>query len=313
MKRLPPLAALRAFECAARHLSFRQAAAELGVTPTAISHQIRLLEEDCGQILFRRRPRPLSLTAAGEQLFPVLRDGFDRFVDAFAAIRVGSARGQLRITATNAFAARRLVPRLPSWRQLYPRLRLDIAGTDTLLSLKAGEADVAIRYARTPPSDGNWIELERDTFLVVGAPALVGRSRRMRSPTELSRFPLIDAEWLPTDREAPTWPHWAKVARERGRQFPVVAGDTALVFREELHAIEAVISGQGIALCSDVLIERELANGTLLQLSDITLPGYGFYVVWRSGHRKEPAINAFATWLRSDVRSARGVGPLGRS
>jgi len=90
MRRLPPLASLRAFEAAARHLSFKKAALELGVTPTAVSHQIRLLEESCGQPLFQRRPRPLSLTGAGERLFPVLRNGFDTFVMAIASVSEGA-------------------------------------------------------------------------------------------------------------------------------------------------------------------------------------------------------------------------------
>jgi LysR family transcriptional regulator, glycine cleavage system transcriptional activator len=87
MKKLPPLVELRAFDAAARHLSFKKAAAELGVTPTAISHQIRLLERYCGQALFRRRPRPLSLTEAGARLFPVIRDGLVTFAAAIAAVK----------------------------------------------------------------------------------------------------------------------------------------------------------------------------------------------------------------------------------
>src|SRR3954464_7999911 len=120
MRKLPPLTELRAFEAAARHLSFKMAADQLHVTPTAVSHQIKLLERHCGRLLFRRRPRPLRLTSAGEQLFPVLRDGFETFRDALAAVRSGAAGGRLRITATNAFAARWLVPRLPNWRVAYP-------------------------------------------------------------------------------------------------------------------------------------------------------------------------------------------------
>src|SRR5581483_9222147 len=116
MLKLPPLTELRAFEAAARHLSFKDAANELGVTPTAISHQIRLLEQYCGQPLFRRRPRPMTLTAAGERLFPVIRDGLAKFAIALSSVR-GDKRTPLRVTATNAFAGRWLVPRLPSWRK----------------------------------------------------------------------------------------------------------------------------------------------------------------------------------------------------
>ena len=299
MKRLPPLTELRAFEAAARHLSFQAAAGELGVTPTAISHQIRLLEEHCGQKLFRRRPRPLSLTAAGEQLFPVLRDGFADFSDALASIRDGAAARPLRVTATNAFAARWLVPQLPRWRRAHPDLPLDIAGTDAVLRLEANEADVAIRYARTSPKDGASLELLRDRFHVIGAPCLVGRSRKPRDPATLARLPLIEAEWSPADRLAPTWARWEAVARETHRKLPSLAGRIALRFREELHAIDAVIAGQGIALLSDVLVGRELADGTLVRLSEIVLPGYGFYAVWRPEHRRATAIAAFTTWLQA--------------
>src|ERR1700753_4435984 len=105
MRKLPPLGSLRAFEAAARHMSFREAAQELGVTPTEISHQIRTLEEICGQPLFRRRPRPLELTRAGERLFPVMRSGFDTFANAIAAASARARHPRLRVTSPNAFAS----------------------------------------------------------------------------------------------------------------------------------------------------------------------------------------------------------------
>ncbi len=216
MRNLPPLTELRAFEAAARHLSFKLAAAELGVTPTAISHQIKLLERHCGQPLFRRRPRPLALTFAGEQLFPVIRDGLESFGEALSTVRAGGASGRLRITATNAFAARWLVPRLPRWRAAHPRLKLDIVGTDSVLDLKAGETDIAIRYAVKPPIDGVATEVIRDTFHVVASSKLVGTARRMLSPAELARLPLIEAEWPPSDLNAPNWRRWTPTLQVPG-------------------------------------------------------------------------------------------------
>lgn len=299
MRPLPPLLGLRAFEAAARHLSFKAAAAELGVTPTAISHQIRSLEQYCGQPLFRREPRPMSLTWAGEQLFPVMRDGFDIFSETLTAIRSGSATGRLRITTTNAFAARWLVPRLPLWRQAHPGLRLDIVGTDAVLNLRAGETDVAIRYAREKPADATSVELFRDTYRVVASPSLIGRARKSLSPRDLARFPLIEAEWPPTAIGAPNWRHWEAAARKLGHEVPTLAGSAGLSFREELHAIEAVLAGQGLAVCSDVLVGRELRDGTLRQLTDITLPGYGFYVAYRADHPKTRLIKTFLAWVRA--------------
>ena len=299
MRRLPPLTELRAFEAAARHLSFKVAAAELHVTPTAISHQIKLLERHCGRVLFRRQPRPLKLTPAGERLFPIIRDGFEAFADALATVRAGATAGHLRITATNAFAARWLVPRLQNWRASYPRLKLDILGTDAVLDLKAGEADIAIRYARKPPLDNPCRELMRDTFLVVASPKLVGDLGKSLSPAELADFPLIEIEWPTTDPNAPSWQQWQTMARRRSRNVPDLAGLPGLAFREELHAIEAAISGQGIVICSDILIGPELASGALVQVSKLKLPGYGFYVVHRAEHAKLASVDTFIAWVRA--------------
>lgn len=148
MSLLPPLVELRAFEAAARHLNFRKTAAELGVTPTAISHQIRLMERYCGCALFRRRPRPLVLTEDGARLFPVIRDGLEAFAGVLASVRRDAGRQPLRITTTNAFASRWRVSRLPLWRALHPDAPLEVIGTDGVLDLHSGDADVAIRYAR---------------------------------------------------------------------------------------------------------------------------------------------------------------------
>lgn len=301
MQRLPPLTELRAFECAARHLSFKSAADELGVTPTAISHQIKLLEQFCGRTLFRRRPRPLALTEAGEKLFPVIRDGFERFAEALQQVRQSTASTRLRITTTNAFAARWLLPRLPSWRRAHPAINLDIVGTDAVLNLKSGDADLAIRYAQKPPQDGPSTLLVRDQFLVVASPLLVDKANRRLTPQELARFPLIAAEWPASDAHAPNWARWSDAARKRYKKVPDFSALATVSFREELHAIEAAIAGQGIAICSDVLVGPELKSGALLQVSPLTLSGYGFYAVHRAGHPKLKAIQAAVSWAKSQV------------
>jgi LysR family transcriptional regulator, glycine cleavage system transcriptional activator len=299
MRKLPPLTELRAFEAAARHLSFKSAAAELGVTPTAISHQIKLLEQHCGRLLFRRHPRPLTLTSAGKQLFPVVREGLGRFADALSDIRSGRTGEHLRITATNAFAARWLLPRLPRWRAAHPRLKLDIVGTDAVLDLDVGEIDVAIRYSLTPPREAHSVELARDTFYVVASPKLLGRSVGKLRLADLTKLPLIEAGWPSADMHAPTWRRWQRTAFPRSkRDFGSLA---SLRFHEELHAIEAAVAGQGVAICSNVLVAAELAKGELVSVSPVTLSGYGFYIVYRPGHPKTPAIRKFVAWAQGSV------------
>src|SRR3979409_2446808 len=224
MRKLPPLTGLRAFEAAARCLSFRLAAAGPGVGPPALSHQSGLLEAYCGQPLFRRQPRPVALTWAGQQLFPVVRDGLESFTDAINGVRAGGTGARLRVTATNAFAARWLVPRLPKWRETHPRLKLDIVGTDVVLSLKTGETDISISYVRSAPTEGPSVELARDTFLVVASPKLVGTSRKPLKPVELGQFPLIEAGWPASDTEAPTWRQWETGARKHPTHVPHLSG-----------------------------------------------------------------------------------------
>ena len=164
MRNQPPLASLRAFEAAARRLSFKAAADELHVTATAISHQIRVLESYCGEALFQRLPRPLSLTPAGTRLYPAVREGFDRFAEGLSQTKARNF-GRLRVTATNAFAARCLMPRIPAWRQLANDITLMIIGTDDVLDLGADASDLAIRYARKAPVDGVVSDLSRDSLV----------------------------------------------------------------------------------------------------------------------------------------------------
>jgi LysR family glycine cleavage system transcriptional activator len=300
MRKLPPLGSLRAFEAAARRLSFREAAIELGVTPTAISHQIRLLEDICGQPLFRRRPRPLVLTGAGQQLFPVLRNSFDGFATAIASISEDVSQRLLRVTSPNAFASRWLVPRLSKWREKHPTIPLEIIGTDAVLDLRAGNADVAIRYARRMPPELAAQELFRDTFFPVCSPKLLTKGARpIERAADVLHYPLIHFDWMNGDREAPTWARWLATARSIDPGIPHTNQAWDLSFREELHAIDAVAAGQGIAICSDVVVSRELESGALIKAHDLSLPGYGFYLVYVPNLPQQPNIESFSAWVRS--------------
>src|SRR5205823_10399345 len=136
-------------------------------------HQIRLLENALAHPLFRRRPRPLTLTRAGTALFPVIRNGFDAFADSIAKLRGESAPPRLRVTTTNAFAARWLLPRLPLWRAAHPEIVMEVIGTDAVIDVIRGDADVAVRYAFAPPVGMVATELLRDRFWPVASPDLL--------------------------------------------------------------------------------------------------------------------------------------------
>ena len=297
MRKLPPLRSLQAFEAAARLGSFKSAAAELHVTPTAISHQVRLLERTCGHRLFQRHPKPLELTVEGTRLYPGLRDGFDLLVSAVASIGETGAPAPLRVTSPNAFASRWLVPRLPNWRERYPEIPLEIIGTDAVLDLRSGDADVAIRYARTMPSGFVVREICRDTYFPVCSPALLAKDGLdIARASDLLRFPLIHFDWMTRDPQAPTWRQWLATA---GLIDPsLTTGKTwVLSFREEIHAIDAVVAGQGIAICSNVVVGHELKSGALVQAHPLSLPGYGFYLVASARNVRRAEVEAFAAWM----------------
>jgi LysR family glycine cleavage system transcriptional activator len=299
MRKLPPLRALHAFEAAARHHSFAAAANELGVTPTAISHQIRQLEEACGVKLFQRRPRPLLLTSAGARLYPALRNGFDALATAMALLAEEDAQTPLRVTSPNAFASKWLVPRLPKWREENLTVALEIIGTDAVLDVRAGATDVAIRYARKPPLDLMAHEVFRDTFVPVCSPRLLEQHGPIERAADLLRFPLIHYDWINSDPDAPTWRQWLAVARSIDPDFNPLEKAWDLSFSEELHAIDAVIGGQGVAICSDVVVSNELRSGQLVKAHPLALPGYGFYLVSMPHSPQALVIEAFSTWMRA--------------
>ena len=296
MRRLPPLSALRAFEVAARRLSFKDAAEELGLTPTAISHHVRVLEDHCGVKLFRRRPRPLALTRAGETLLPGLRTGFDTFAAAMSSIGPARNDAPLRITSTNAFGSRWLVPRLGGSRADHPDVPLSVIGTDRIV--EPDEADLAIRYTRCPPPHAAR-ELFRDRHYPVCSPSLVEGREPIASPAGLGQYPLIQYDWFANDRLSPNWKRWFEAACGEPQPWTI-----AFTFREETHAIEAALAGQGVTLCSDVVVADELASGALVKAFDFGLPGYAFYPVFTPDHPRRKTLEAFVHWLRGMAAGA---------
>jgi LysR family glycine cleavage system transcriptional activator len=291
MRRLPPLAALRAFEAAARHLSFKRAAAELAVTPTAISHQIRLLEDQIGLKLFERRPRLLLLTPEGQRLYPVLRDGFDAFAKAIAGLNTRRSRTVVTLSATRAFTSRWLVPRTTSFAAAHPGMDLRLHAADEPVDFRGAAVDVAIRYGRGSFPGLKAEELFRDEFAPVASPHL-----GLREPSDLRRQTLIHFEWYRTDRETPTWPRW--LARAGMRELEPKA---ELVFTDESHAIQAAIAGQGVALLDLMLVADELASGALVQPFGPVLPGYRCFLVYPEAATESERIAAVRSWLRSEL------------
>lgn len=288
MRRLPPLGALRAFEAAARHESFKRAAEELGVTPTAISHQIRLLEADVGAPLFARRVRRVVLTSEGRLLRPGIQSAFETMIEAVAALR-RPVRRQATLSATFAFTARLLVPRVATFRERFPDLDLRLHASDDPADLSAGVADAAIRYGSGHYPGLAAVALFRDRFGPVCDPSI-----GVRSPGDLARATLIHFEWGAAARkqDAPTWQLWAE--RAGLATFDTRAGIT---FSDEASAIRAAIAGQGVALVSYALVAVELETGALVSPFGPSLEGLCYDFVFPHKAESKASVVALRDWV----------------
>ena len=297
---LPPLNALRAFEAAARHLSFTRAAAELNVTPAAVGHQVKALEDLLGVRLFRRLTRALRLTEAGQAALPALVDGFDRLAEAADAMRAHGDSGVLTISVCPSFGAMWLVPRLERFRILHPEIEIRIDGTDRLVDLTRDEADVALRYG---PGGYEGVRVDwlfNRVNTPVCSPALLEGAHPLRAPDDLRHHSLLHVEWK--EAEA-SWRMWllaaglADIDPTRGPRFTM-----------EAMAVQAALDGHGVALVSNVLVADELAAGRLVSPFDPGLSkpmSFSHYLLTPKDGDSRPKITAFRDWMLEETRELR--------
>ena len=295
MRRLPSLPALRAFEAAARHLSFKRAGEELHVTPTAISHQVRLLEDTLGIRLFERRARQVVMTAEAQSLFPVLRDGFDAFARALDAIASRAARTSVTVTATTAFTAKWLVPRVAAFHAVRPDVDLKLLATEEVVDLGAGTVDIALRYGRVTDPDLVAEPLMVDRYAPVASPRL-----RLAKRSDLKSATLLHFDWRSNNPNRPNWPRWLHAAGLKG-----VDGEAGLRFSDESHAIQAAVAGHGVGLLSSALVADELGTGTLVMPFGPEIDGFTCYLVHSTKRPLSEAAIAARAWLLSELRSYR--------
>ncbi len=292
-RRLPPLLALRAFEAAAAHRSFQRAAHELSVTPSAISHQVRALEDTLGQPLFRRLTRQLALTPAGQRLFDDLRTGFDLLEAGVEKLRRPPASKAVTLTTNTAFAARWVLPRMDAFRRACPGVELRLHASDTVVDLARGDADIAIRSGR-----GDWPglvarELMRERYAPLCSPML-----GLKRVADLPRHQLIHCDWQPHALAPALWPRWfreAGIAPPRGRAMK----SPGLSFSDETHAMLAALGGHGVALLSLTLAAEEIASGALVQPFGPALDTGSYFLAVARGREDEPAIRAVWEWIAS--------------
>lgn len=304
-RRLPPLNALRAFEAAARHLSFSKAAEELHVTPAAISHQISALESFYGVQLFRRLTRALLLTEAGQSALPALREGFDRLAEGAERLRAHQKGGPLTVSVAPSFAAKWLVPRLHRFQQAHPDIELRIDANDYVVDFARDNVDVGLRYGR-----GNYPGLRVDRLLAeevspVCSPRLMQGPHPLRTPDDLRHHVLLHVDWKVMSEAAPSWRMWLLAAGVRD-----VDGSRGPRFTLESMAMQAAIEGQGVALTSLVLAADDIRAGRLIRPFHIAVDGmdsFAYFVVAPEWKAEQPKVKAFRQWVIAEAQRDRPV------
>ena len=293
---LPPLNALRAFEAAARHLSFKLAAKELNVTPAAVSHQVKALEDLLGAPLFHRLTRALRLTEAGQAALPALTEGFDKLAEGAKRMRAYSDSGVLTISVSPSFGSMWLVPRLDRFRRRHPDIEIRIDGTDRLVDVTGGEVDVALRYG-----PGNYKGVQVD-FLFnqlntpVCSPALLEGDNALLRPEDLRHRTLLHIEWKDADA---SWRMWLMAAGLHD-----IEPTRGPHFTQESMAVQAALDGQGVALIGDRLVADHLAAGRLVCPfhPDLKTPLKFSYYLLSARNGPTRKVAAFRDWLLGEVQ-----------
>ncbi len=312
---LPSLNALRCFEAAARHLSFKQAAAELSVTPTAVSHQIRDLEAHFGQALFHRLARRLELTAAGHALYPKVREGMASLREAVDDLRASRPKAGLTVTAPPTFAARWLVPRLASFTDRHDDIVLHlISSPDTIDDTRRPEA----QYRVDPRAEGGALQIEvrfgmpgsrpgyllepflPTDYVLVCAPSMLLGDSPLRRPEDIRHAALLHDDTIPDERLRPSWDQWCAKA---GIQLDLAASGAH--FHDSALVLAAVADGMGVALAARQQIGPDLEAGRIAVPFDISVPSvYCYYLVAPEAIADRPEVRAFREWIEQEATLA---------
>lgn len=295
---LPPLNALRVFEAAARHLSFKRAAQELNVTPAAVSHQVKALEDLLAVPLFHRLTRSLRLTEAGQMALPAIAEGLDKLMEGAEHMRAYRDSGLLTISVSPSFGSLWLVPRLDRFRSAHPEIEIRIDGTDRLVDLSSGEVDVALRYG---PGQYRGVHVDflfNQLNTPVCSPMLLEGEYPLLCPEDLRHHTRLHVEWKDADA---SWRMWLMAAGLHD-----IEPTRGPHFTQESMAVEAALDGQGVALIGDKLVADHLASERLVCPfhSGLRTPlKFAYYLLISRDSVTLPKVTAFRDWLLEEVQN----------
>jgi LysR family glycine cleavage system transcriptional activator len=299
---LPPLNALRAFEATARHLSFSKAAEELHVTPAALSHQIRGLEDLLGLKLFHRRTRSIELTEPARLIYPGIRTGFETIREAVDRLDRGGARDRvLVVSSTPGLTAKWLVPRLYKFLARHPDIETRITASIGYANFTTDDIDVGIRLSSGNHPDLYVEKLSDEWLLPLCSPRLLEGARPLRTPQDLKRFALIQVD-LPGI--VPSWGDWMQMAGIDG-----IDSTRGLRLNVADHALDAASEGVGVVLAYKIVASRDIAAGRLVVPfgPEIALPGRSYFFCCAKGEEKRVPVKAFRDWIVEEMEETHAA------
>lgn len=290
-RRLPPLNAIRAFEAAARLESISEAAEELSVTPTAISHQIRHLENLLDIKLFERAGRNISLTDQGARMLPDITRGMDSLAAAFAETYGNIDTNTVTISTTREFARYWLQPRLGEFYDAFPQLTLNVFASESAMDMSGSEIDVAVRYGAAPAENSDEIPLYQEYYVAAVSRDLLTPNRAARIEF-LTRKRLIDVRWENSSLTAPSWKAWFSAAGiEDYDSYRRMSFDAYNL------AFDALKRGHGAALLSRTIVRSVEFDDGFVELEGPQLPGYHYRVLRSPAGMRKRAVRQFVDWL----------------
>src|SRR5258708_694039 len=296
-RRLPPLNSIRAFEAAARHLSFTKASAELFVTQGAVSRHVASLETELQTRLFERRHRAVELTPKGAAYFRAVRDAFDRLDDATKQVFAGPDVPTLRIKLPPTFAIRWVVPRLARFHALDRTIDVQITTSHNTVDFNRDEVDIAIHSGTEPPPGVVGRRLFGETLLPVCNPELLASKRKLDRPADLARHVLLCSLHRPDD-----WPQWLAAARVRG-----LDGNSGLKLENSALAYQAALDSLGVAMAQKLLVMEDLAVGRLVAPFALEVPTKGAYFLIYPPQTQQPRkIRMFEKLILDEAARAAG-------
>ncbi len=307
--RLPPLNSLRAFNAAARHMSFQNAAEELFVTPAALSYQIRQLEEHLGVKLFNRLNRAVELTEMGRLIAPGIREGFARLSQTIQQLERRKSSNVLVISAGPAFTAKWLAPRLYRFVSKHPNIDARISSSIKVVNLETDDVDVAIRFGLGQYPNCRSEKLVDEYVTPMCSPSLMTGERPLRTPADLKGHTFIHDDTHLGFFELADWRAWLDAAGVSD----VDPDHGKLQFNVADHALDAAIAGAGVVLGRMALAQGDIDAGRLVIPFDLKIAAdYSFYVVYLENRCSDPNIQAFRDWLLEEISgdaSTEAPGP----